>query len=114
MAQQPGRELATTDTTTRTQDARFQESRFSPEISLNSRSRLQQLQTFNVISFQQERTVPFGRRRCRHGRKPSLRREANMSAELLRPQFRNVTKPSRTLVHTYCRSAESENTVSVR
>jgi hypothetical protein len=36
------------------------------------------------------------------------RRLLNMSAELLRPQFRNVTKPSRTLVHTYCTSAESE------
>src|SRR5271169_2840876 len=44
MAQQPSREFASTDPPTRTQDARFQESGFSPEISLNPRSHLQYFQ----------------------------------------------------------------------
>ena len=44
MAKQQGGEFASTDPTTRTQDARFQERRFSTEISLLSRSRPQYLQ----------------------------------------------------------------------
>src|ERR1700751_2041447 len=44
MAQQPSGELPSTDATARTQDAAFQESWLSPEISLNSRSCLQQFQ----------------------------------------------------------------------
>ena len=44
MARQPSREFASTDPTTRTQDAGFQESGFSPKISLNPRSRLQHFQ----------------------------------------------------------------------
>ena len=44
MAQQSSREFASTDPTTRTQDARFQERRVSAKISLNPRSDLQHLQ----------------------------------------------------------------------
>jgi hypothetical protein len=44
MAQQPGGELPSTDPATREEDAGFQESGLSPEISLNSRSRIQYLQ----------------------------------------------------------------------
>ena len=42
--QQPRGEFASTDPTTRTQDARFQVSGVSPKISLNSRSHLQHFQ----------------------------------------------------------------------
>src|ERR1700719_688472 len=44
MAQQPSREFASTDPTTRIQDAAFQMSGVSPKISLNSRSHLQHFQ----------------------------------------------------------------------
>src|SRR5208337_1717873 len=50
--------------------------------------------TSNVISHRQQRTEPFGPRRCRHGTKSSPRREADVPAELLRALFGNVTKPS--------------------
>jgi hypothetical protein len=53
----------------------------------------QSTNTFNVISHRQERTEPFGPRRCRHGTKSSPRREADVPAELLRALFTNVTKP---------------------
>jgi hypothetical protein len=51
------------------------------------------LSTSSVISPQQERTEPSGPRRCRRGAKPSLRREPNMPADLLRALFGNVTVP---------------------
>src|SRR5208283_4480548 len=51
--------------------------------------------TSNVISHRQERTEPFGPRRCRHGTKSSPRRDADVPAELLRALFTNVTKPSK-------------------
>src|ERR1700737_4585523 len=44
MAQQPSREFASTDPTTRIQDAGFQVPGVSPKISLNSRSHLQHFQ----------------------------------------------------------------------
>src|SRR5580698_9721200 len=44
MAQQPSREFASTDPTTRIQDAGFQVSGVSPKISLNSRNHLQHFQ----------------------------------------------------------------------
>ena len=44
MAKQPGREFASTDPATRTQDARFQERRVSAKISLNPRPDLQHIQ----------------------------------------------------------------------
>src|SRR5882724_10919902 len=44
MAQQPSRELASTDQTKGAQDAGIQELGFSPAISLDPRSRLQHLQ----------------------------------------------------------------------
>src|SRR5580704_17574075 len=44
MAQQSSREFASTDPTTRIQDAGFQVSGVSPKISLNSRSHLQHFQ----------------------------------------------------------------------
>ena len=44
MAQQSSREFASTDPTTRIQDAGFQVSGISPKISLNSRSHLQHVQ----------------------------------------------------------------------
>src|ERR1700731_3515417 len=44
MAQQSSREFASTDPTTRMQDAAFQMSGVSPKISLNSRSHLQPFQ----------------------------------------------------------------------
>ena len=46
MAKQPSREFASTDPTTRTQDARFQERRVSAKISLNPRQPI--YNTFNV------------------------------------------------------------------
>src|ERR1700745_2408739 len=45
--------------------------------------------TFNVISPRQERTEPFGPRRCRHGTKSSLRREPDVPAQLLHALFGN-------------------------
>src|ERR1700732_808608 len=53
--------------------------------------------TSNVILHRQERTEPFGPRRCRHGTKSSLRCEPDVPAELLRVLFGNVTKPIRVL-----------------
>jgi hypothetical protein len=50
MAQQPGGELPSTDPTTRTQDAAFQESGLSPKISLNSRSHLQYNTLYGIVS----------------------------------------------------------------
>src|SRR3979411_2958858 len=50
--------------------------------------------TSNVILHRQERTEPFGPRRCRHGTKSSPRREPDVPAEFLRVLFGNVTKPS--------------------
>src|SRR5262249_37718440 len=44
MAQQPSRELPSADPAARAEDAGFQESGLSPEISLNARSRIQYLQ----------------------------------------------------------------------
>jgi hypothetical protein len=44
MAKQQGREFASTDPPTRTQDARFQERRVSAKISLNPRHDLQHIQ----------------------------------------------------------------------
>src|SRR5208282_5794330 len=49
--------------------------------------------TSNVISHRQERTEPFGPRRCRHGTKSSPQREADVPAELLHALFGNVKKP---------------------
>jgi hypothetical protein len=49
--------------------------------------------TSNVISPRQERTEPFGPRRCRHGTRSSPRREPDMPAQLLRALFGNLTEP---------------------
>ena len=94
MAQQPSREFTSTDPTTRTQDAGFQESGFSPKISLNPRSRLQHFQRPTPSHLRKKRTEPSGPRRCRRGATSSLRREPNMPADLLRALFGNVTVPS--------------------
>ena len=51
------------------------------------------LSTSSAISPQQERTEPSGHRPCRHGVKSSLRREPDVSGDLLRAIFGNVTEP---------------------
>src|ERR1700688_2121338 len=61
------------------------------------------LSTSNVISLLQGRTEPSGPRRCRRGATSSLRREPNMSADLLRALFGNVTVPP----WWYCPSGQS-------
>jgi hypothetical protein len=49
--------------------------------------------TSGAISPQQERTEPSGHRPCRRGVKSSLRREPDVSGDLLRAIFGNVTEP---------------------
>jgi hypothetical protein len=51
--------------------------------------------TSSATSSQAERTEPSGPRRCRHGTKPSPRREPNGPGDLLRALFGNVTEPPR-------------------
>src|SRR5271154_4679666 len=64
MAQQSGGEFASADPTTRAQDARVQERRIGAKISLNACGGPKHLQrpASSVISSQQERTEPSGRR----------------------------------------------------
>src|SRR5450631_4267855 len=71
MAQQSSGEFASTDPATRTQDAGFQESGFSPKISLNARSRLQHFQrpasshlSKNAPSLQGHGDADVARSRC--------------------------------------------------
>ena len=51
--------------------------------------------TSSAISPQQERIEPSGHRPCRRGVKSSLRREPDVSGDLLRVIFGNVTEPLR-------------------
>jgi transposase-like protein len=50
--------------------------------------------TSSAISPQQERIEPSGHRPCRRGVKSSLRREPDVSGDLLSARFANVTEPS--------------------
>jgi hypothetical protein len=107
-AQQPSREFASTDPTTRTQDAGFQESGFSPKISLNPRSRLQHFQRPTPSHLRKNAPSLQGHGR---GATSSLRREPNMPADLLRALFGNVTVPGR-LRLTTCTIGFAFNTES--
>jgi hypothetical protein len=93
MAQQSSGEFASTNPTTRTQDAGFQEPGFSPEISLNLCSCLQQLQRSRSSHFSKNAPGLSGvgdadlARSCRCGVR--LTCPQNCCA----PKFGNVTKP---------------------
>jgi hypothetical protein len=95
MAQQSSREFASTDPTTRTQDAGLQEHRVSTKfLSFPFMQQSTTRSTSNAISPQQERTEPSAHRPCRRGVKSSLRREPDVRGDLLRARFVNVTEPA--------------------
>src|ERR1700720_3782283 len=93
MAQQPSREFASTDPTTRIQDAAFQMSGVSPKISLNSRSHLQHFQRPTPSHFCKD-TEPFVRRLRTCGTRQSRSFENIRDAEFSCSSFNNVTTPS--------------------
>src|SRR5580693_5714845 len=93
MAQQSSREFASTDPTTRIQDAAFQMSGVSPKISLNSRSHLQHFQRPTPSHFCKDTPSLScdGYEHVARGSRSSLKifRDAGFSCS----SFNNVTTP---------------------
>jgi len=96
MAQQSSGEFAPADPTKGEEDARVQERGIRTKI-FSVHAAAYNTTTSSAISPQQELTEPSGHRPCRRGVKSSLRREPDVSGDLLRAIFGNVTEPFQVL-----------------
>src|SRR5580704_5680726 len=94
MAQQPSREFASTDPTTRIQDAGFQVPGVSPKISLNSRSHLQHFQRPTSSHFCKD-APSLSRVGYEHVARGSRGRLKIFGTQNSRSSFNDVTTPKK-------------------